>query len=40
MRPRIAEVDQNAVAHILGDKPVEAPDDTGDRTMICGDDLA
>jgi hypothetical protein len=26
MRPRVAEVDQNAVAHILGDKPVEAPD--------------
>ena len=31
---------EHAVAHILGDKPVEAPDDLGDGAMIDGDDLA
>jgi hypothetical protein len=40
MRPRLAEIDQNAVAHILGDKPVEAPDDIGDSAVIGGDDLS
>ena len=40
MRSRIAEIDQNPVAHVLGDKTVEAPDDIGDGAVIRGDDLA
>ena len=40
MRPRVAEIDQNAVAHVLGDKPIEAPDDVGDGAMIRADHLA
>jgi hypothetical protein len=40
MRLRIAKIDQDAVAHIFGDKPVEASDDVGDSAVISGDDLA
>ena len=40
MRPRVAEIDQDAVAHVLRDKAVEPPDDFGDGAVISGDDLA
>ena len=40
MRPRVAEIDQHAVAHVFGDKAVEAGDDLGDGAVIGGDDLA
>ena len=40
MRTRKPEIHQYAVAHVLGDKAVEAPDDLGDAAMVCGDDLA
>ena len=40
MRSRVAEIDENAVAHVLGDKAIEPGDDFGDRAMICSDDLA
>src|SRR5215472_5282641 len=37
---RIAEIDENAVAHVLRDKSIEAADDIGDSAVIGGDDLA
>jgi len=37
---RIAEIDQNAVTHILGDKAGEAGDRVGDAAVIGADDLA
>ena len=40
MRPRVAEIDQDAVAHVLGDKAVEPGNDLGDGLVISGDDLA
>ena len=40
MRPRVAEIKEYTVAHVFGDKPVEAADDIGDGAMIRGDDLA
>src|SRR5215472_16363129 len=40
MRMRVAQIDQYAVAHILGDKPVEGSDDIGNRAVKGGDDLA
>ena len=40
MRLRVAEIDQDAVAHVLGDKAVELGDDLGDGAVIRGDDLA
>ena len=40
MGARVAEVDQHAVAHILGDKAVEPGDDFGDRAVIGADQLA
>src|SRR5215467_12233112 len=40
MRSGVAEIYQYAVAHILGDKPVEASDDFGNGTVISGNDLA
>jgi hypothetical protein len=40
MRPRIAEIDQHHVAHVLGDKAVEPGDGLGDGTVIGGDDFA
>jgi hypothetical protein len=39
MRSRVAEIDQHAVAHVLGDKPVQASDNLGDGAVICGDDF-
>ena len=40
MRLRVAEIDQNAIAHVLGDKAIEAPDGIRDGAVICADDLA
>ena len=40
MRLRVAEIDQHAVAHVLGDKAVEPGDDLGDGAVIGADDLA
>ena len=40
MRSRVAEINQNAITHILGDKAVEAPDDICGGAVIRGDDLA
>ena len=40
MRPRIAEIDEHAVAHIFGDKAIEPADHLGDCAVICSDDLA
>ena len=40
MRPRVAEINQNTVAHVFRDKAVEARDDLGDGAVIGGDDLA
>ena len=40
MRSRIAEVDQHPVAHIFGDKAVEAADRIGDGVVVGADQLA
>jgi hypothetical protein len=40
MRPRIAEIGQNPVAHVFGDKPVIARDDGGNGVLIGADLLA
>ena len=40
MRLWIAEIDQHAVAHILGDKTPKAADGVGDAAMVGADDLA
>jgi hypothetical protein len=40
MRPRIAEIDQNPVAHVFGDNAVIARDDAGNRVLIGADLLA
>ena len=37
MRARIAEIDQDTVAHVLGDKPIEPGDDISDSAVIRGD---
>jgi hypothetical protein len=37
---RVAEINQHSVAHILGDKPIEASDDVGDGAVVGGDNLA
>ena len=39
-RLRIAEINQNAVAHILGDIASKACDHLGDALVVVGDDLA
>ena len=39
MCSRVAEIDQDAVAHVFGDKPVEPRDDLG-GVVIRADDLA
>src|SRR6266567_7389218 len=39
MRPRVAEVDQHAVAHVLGDKAIEAADRLADRAVVVADQL-
>ena len=40
MRLGIAEINQHAVAHILGDKTAKAGDGVGDAAMVGADDLA
>ena len=40
VRPRVAEVHQHPIAHVPGDKAVEAGDRVGDAAMIPADDLA
>ena len=40
MRLRIAEIDQHPVAHVFGDKAVEAADRLGDGAVIGADQLA
>ena len=40
MRLRVAEIDQHPVAHVLGDKPIEASDRIGYGSMIIADQLA
>ena len=40
MRLRIAEINQYAIAHVVGDKAVEPGDNFGYSVVICGDDLA
>ena len=40
MRLRIAEIDQHPVAHVLGDKAVEAADRLGDGAVVGADQLA
>jgi hypothetical protein len=40
MRPRVAEIHQHAVAHVLGDKAVEAGDGFADGGMVGADDCA
>ena len=40
MRLGIAEINQHAVAHILGDKTAKAADGVGDAAMVGADDLA
>ena len=39
VRSRVAEIDQHAVAHVLGDEAIEPSDDLGDRAVIGADDL-
>jgi len=34
VRPRVAKINEDAVAHVFGDKPVEAPNDIGVRRRI------
>jgi hypothetical protein len=40
MRPRIAEIDQDTVAHVFRDKAIKPGDHFGDGAVIRGDDLA
>ncbi len=40
MGSRVAEINQDAVAHVFGDKTVEPRDHLGDSAVIGGDDLA
>ena len=40
IRLRMAETDQHPVAHILGDKAVEAADRIGDGAVVVADQLA
>jgi hypothetical protein len=40
MRLRIAEINQDTVAHVPGDEPIEPVDDFGDGAVIGPDDLA
>jgi hypothetical protein len=40
MGSRVAEIDQDTVAHVLGDKAIEPGDHFGDGAVIGGDDLA
>ena len=36
---RVAKIDQNPIAHVLGDEPINAADGRGDRTVIVADHL-
>src|SRR6516162_3112884 len=40
MCPRVAEINQNSVAHVLGDKAIEFGYRSSDGVVIGGDDLA
>jgi hypothetical protein len=40
MRPRVAEIDQHAVAHVFRDEAIEPCNNLGHRAVIGGDDLA
>jgi hypothetical protein len=40
MRSRVAEINENAVSHVLGDKAVEPGDHLSDGAVIRADDLA
>jgi hypothetical protein len=40
MRSGVAEIDQNTVAHIFGDKAIKSGDHLGNRTVIGADYLA
>src|SRR5215813_10592337 len=40
MHPRVAEIDQDAIAHVFRDKAVEPRDDLGDGAVIRANDLA
>jgi hypothetical protein len=40
MRSRVAEVDQNSVAHVFGDKTIEPGDRISNSPVVCSDDLA
>jgi hypothetical protein len=40
MRSQVAEIYQDAVAHVFGDKPIEPGHDLGDSPVIGGDNLA
>jgi hypothetical protein len=40
MRPRVAEIDQHPIAHVLGNKTLEPRDGLGDGAMIGVDDPA
>jgi uncharacterized protein YunC (DUF1805 family) len=37
---RIPEIDQDAVAHVAGDKPAKSLDNLGDAAMVSADDSA
>jgi len=39
MRLRIAEINENAVAHVPGDEAIEPGDDFANGVVICADDL-
>jgi hypothetical protein len=39
MRLWVTEIDQHPVAHVLGDKAVEAPDRLADRAVVVPDQL-
>jgi hypothetical protein len=40
MGSRIAEIDQHPIAHVLGDKAVEAADRIADRAVVIANQLA
>ena len=40
VRARVAEINENTIAHVLGDETIEPGDDFGDRAVIGADDLA
>jgi hypothetical protein len=40
MRPRVAEIGQNALTHVLDNSAIEPGNDVGNGVVIGGDDLA